>query len=75
MELEYRTEPDSGVNLTTGERWSGIRVHYRRAGERRWSRFLLSVSDGSEPDDAMVRRAIAEHAATRPSPSRGGAGG
>lgn len=41
MKLHVRTAAEHGVNLTTGEAWDGLRVSYRRPGQRRWVSFLL----------------------------------
>jgi hypothetical protein len=29
------------VRLSTGEPWEGLRVRWRKIGDRRWNRFLL----------------------------------
>lgn len=38
---EIDVEPESGINLSTGEHWTGWRVRYRPLGSRgRWTKFL-----------------------------------
>jgi hypothetical protein len=39
--LEFHCKADSGFRLSTGEPWEGLRVRWRRLGERRWHSFLL----------------------------------
>jgi hypothetical protein len=58
---EWWAELDTVVNLLTGERVAGHRVHYRANGARRWSTFLLTTSDGSTPTTAMIVRAMDAH--------------
>lgn len=62
---EWWAELDEVVNLLTGERVAGHRIHYRVLGARRWSTFLLITSDGSTPDTKMVVRAIDTHSDPR----------
>jgi hypothetical protein len=61
---EWWAEVDEVVDLLTGERVVGQRVHYRPAGTRRWSTFLLTTSDGSMPTRDLFLRAIDKHGAS-----------
>lgn len=55
-------EPDSGVNLTSGEEWTGWRVRYRPLGSRgRWSRFLTDA-DLTELDIEQLQDVCRKHA-------------
>lgn len=59
---EWTATLDEGVNLKNGEPWRGHRVKYRVQGTRRWSSFLFSKDDGTNPTETEVLRAVEEHA-------------
>jgi hypothetical protein len=61
---EWWAEADEVVNLATGDRVMGQRVHYRLAGTRNWRTFLLTTSDGSMPTLELFIRALDFHGAS-----------
>ena len=56
-QVEIHIEPETGrtINLATGAAgsWTGVRVRYRFAGERRWRKFLLEQQPGQGLRDLL----------------------
>jgi hypothetical protein len=52
-QIEILIEADDGVFLDDGERWQGLRVRYRAAGERRWAKFIVVGAPGQSLRDLL----------------------
>lgn len=62
MEWHYKCEHEEAFSVQTGTREPCIRVTYRRAGARRWQRFLLFGEDIEHTPPEVVVAAIEQHA-------------
>lgn len=58
--FEFEHEPCRGIVHGTGERFEGVKVRYRLAGERTWRRFtLIELPElGDLTLDDAVRQAV-----------------
>lgn len=54
--ITYETEADAGINLTTGARWWGTRIKWRRGTSGKWNR--VSVIDTHPFDTNAIELAL-----------------
>jgi len=40
--VEHTVTADAGIYLSSGERWWGSRIKWRREGERKWRSFVVT---------------------------------
>jgi hypothetical protein len=62
---EWRAELEQLVAPVGLRGQTAHRIRYRAAGQTRWRSFLLIHEGAAAPPEAMVLRAIEEHAASR----------
>jgi hypothetical protein len=64
IDYEHEAEADAGVFLSTGERWWGSRIKYRRRGiaDKRWTKLI--ACDVHPFDYEKIAQMIEQHVKT-----------